>query len=136
MLTCKKLDLADVRTMAATAEAEAVRRGVSVSIAICDEAGHLLWFQRMDGSSLLAVMLAPAKARTAAIGRHPSKLFQQMIDGGTFSLSVAPGMEGALEGGVPVLADRVVVGGIGASGGSGAEDAAIAAAGAAALQQR
>lgn len=119
--------------MAAAAEAEAVKRGIDVSIAICDEGGHLLWFQRMDGVSLLSVSMAPAKARMAAIGRRPTKLFQHMIDTSMPSLLSSSAMEGALEGGVPILADADVVGGIGASGGSGEDDAGIAQAGAAAL---
>ena len=133
MLDWKKLSLADVQTIGAAAEAEAARRGLGVSIAICDEGGHLLWFQRMDRVALLTVSIVVAKARTAALGRQPTKVFQQMIDSTMPSLLAAPAMEGALEGGVPILAAGEVVGGIAASGGSGEDDAAIAQAGAAAL---
>ena len=133
MLDCKKLSLADVKTIGAAAEAEAVRRGLAVSIAICDEGGHLLWFQRMDRVALLTVGIVVAKARTAALGKRPTKVFQQMIDSTMPSLAAAPAMEGALEGGVPIIAAGEVVGGIAASGGSGEDDAAIAQAGAAAL---
>jgi len=133
MITKKALELADAKVIGAAAELEAIRRGLTVSIAICDDAGHLLWFQRMDGVSLLTVTMCQAKARTAAIGRRPSKLFQQMIDGGMPSLASAEWMQGALEGGVPIIVDGQVLGGIAASGGPGEDDAAIAAAGAAAL---
>ena len=134
MITKKTLELADVRAMAVAAEGQAIKCRVAASIAICDDAGHLLWFQRMDGVSLLSVTMCQAKARTAAISRHPSKIFQQMIDGGMPSLASAEWMQGALEGGVPIIVDGQVVGGIGASGGPGEDDAAIAAAGAAALR--
>jgi glc operon protein GlcG len=133
MIAKNSLELADVKSMAAAAELEAIRRGVAVSIAICDDAGHLLWFQRMDGVSLLSVTMSQAKARTASISRYPSKVFQKLIDGGMPSLASAEWMQGALEGGVPILVDGQVVGGIGASGGAGEDDAAIAAAGAATL---
>lgn len=127
------LDLADVKAMAAGAEVESLRRGIPVSIAICDEGGHLLWFQRMDGVALLSASMCQAKARTAAISGRPSKLFQQVIDGGMTALGNAQYMEGALEGGIPLLVGGRVVGAIAASGGPGEDDAAIAAAGAAAL---
>lgn len=136
MIAKKTLELADVKAMAAAAEAKALECGVTVSIAICDDAGHLLWFQRMDGVSLLTVTMCQAKARTAAISRYPSKKFQQMIDGGMPSLASAEWMQGALEGGIPIIVDGQVVGGIGASGGPGEDDTAIAAAGAAALSAR
>ena len=133
MITFKKLALDDVKLMAAAAEAEALKRNVNVSIAICDEGANLLWFQRMDGTTLLSVAMCQAKARTAAMSGRPSKLFQQMIDGSMPSLSGAPGMEGALEGGVPILFNGRIVGAIAASGGPGEDDAGIASAGAAAL---
>lgn len=133
MITKKSLELSDLKAMAGAAETEALRRNVPVSIAICDDGGHLLWFQRMDGVALLSTSMCQAKARTAAISGRPSKLFQQVIDGGMTALGNAQYMEGALEGGVPLLVDGRVVGAIAASGGPGEDDAAIAAIGAAAL---
>lgn len=133
MITCKKLSLDDVKAVAAAAEAEAVRRGLAMCIAIYDDAGHMLWFQRMDGAALISVDVAQAKARLAAMGRRPTKVFQTVIDTGMPSLSGMPVMRGALEGGVPVVVAGEVVGGIAASGGSGEEDAAVASAGAAVL---
>jgi uncharacterized protein GlcG (DUF336 family) len=76
MITKKALELADAKAIGAAAELEAIRRGLTVSIAICDDAGHLLWFQRMDGVSLLTVTMCQAKARTAAISTA-SKLFRE-----------------------------------------------------------
>jgi glc operon protein GlcG len=134
MINKKSLELADVKSMATAAEAEARKHDSAFSIAICDEAGHLLWFQRMDGATLLSVTMCQAKARTAAISGRPSKTFQQAIDGGMHALASAEWMQGALEGGVPILVDGKVVGGIAASGGPGEIDAAVAAAGAAALR--
>jgi len=128
------LSLGDVKRMAAAAEAEAVANGWAVSIAICDEGGHLLWLQRLDGAAPVSAHIGPAKARTAAIGRRESRLYEEMINQGRVSFLSAPELEGMLEGGVPVTVDGHCVGAIGVSGVKSNEDAQIARAGIAALQ--
>ena len=64
------LTLADVKRMVLASEAEAVKNNWPVSIAVVDDGGHLLWLQRLDGSAPISSHIAPAKARTAALGRR------------------------------------------------------------------
>src|SRR5688572_13771117 len=97
------LQLDDLKRMAAAAEAEALAHGWAVSIAIVDDGGHLLWLQRLDGASPLSSHIAPAKARTAALGRRDSKVYEEMINQGRTAFLSVPLAEGLLEGGVPIL---------------------------------
>ncbi len=133
MNTKPTLTLSDLRTMAAAAEAEATQHGWAVTIAIVDDGGHLLWLQRLDGAAPISSEIAPAKARTAAVGRRESKVYEDMINQGRVSFLSAPSLRGMLEGGVPILVDGHCVGAIGVSGVKSAEDAQIARAGIAAL---
>ena len=127
------LTLEDVRRIAAAAEAEAVVHGWAVVIAIADDGGHLLWLQRGDGAAPVSAEIAAAKARTAALGRRESKVYEDMINQGRAAFLSAPGLQGMLEGGVPILVDGQCVGAVGVSGVKSAEDAQIAKAGIAAL---
>ncbi|MEO8805244.1 MAG: heme-binding protein [Burkholderiaceae bacterium] len=127
------LSLADVKSMAAAAEAEAVANQWIVTIAIVDDGGHLLWLQRLDGAAPISSHIAPAKARTAALGRRESRLFEEMINQGRVSFLSVPELEGMLEGGVPVMVNGQCVGAIGVSGVKSTEDAQIAKAGIGAL---
>jgi uncharacterized protein GlcG (DUF336 family) len=127
------LTLADLKTMAAACEAEALSNAWAVSIAIVDDGGHLLWLQRLDGVAPISAQIAPAKARTAALGRRESRLYEEVINQGRFSFLSAPTLEGMLEGGVPIVVEGHCVGAIGVSGVKSTEDAQIAKAGIAAL---
>jgi glc operon protein GlcG len=133
MKTKAFLELADVKVMAAAAEAEAVKNNWAVSIAIVDDGGHLLWLQRLDGAPPISAHIAPAKANTAALGRRESKVYEDMINGGRVSFLSAPDLKGLLEGGVPIVKDGAVIGAIGVSGVKSTEDAQIGRAGIAAL---
>lgn len=127
------LTLEDTRRMAAAAEAEALANGWAVSIAIVDDGGHLLWMQRLDGAAPISAHIAPAKARTAALGRRESKVYEDVINQGRTSFLSAPVLEGMLEGGVPVMVEGQCIGAVGVSGVKSTEDAQIARAGIAAL---
>lgn len=127
------LELQDARVMAAAAEAEAVANGWHVTIAVVDDGGHLLWLQRMDGAAPVSAHIAPAKARTAAVGRRESRVYEESINQGRFAFLSAPTLEGMLEGGVPVLIGGQCVGAVGVSGVKSDQDARIARAGIAAL---
>src|SRR5690606_20787124 len=106
------LELADVRAMAAAAEAEALKNNWAVTIAIVDDGGHLLWLQRLDGAPPVSAHIAPAKAHTAALGRRESKVYEDVINQGRMSFLSAPVIEGMLEGGVPVLVDGQCLGAV------------------------
>jgi uncharacterized protein GlcG (DUF336 family) len=133
MNTKPVLTAADVRLMADAAAAEAGRNGWAVTIAIVDDGGHLLGLQRLDGAPPISAHIAPAKARTAAVGRRESRVYEETINQGRVSFLSAPTLEGMLEGGVPVLVDGQCVGAVGVSGVKSTEDAQIARAGIAAL---
>jgi uncharacterized protein GlcG (DUF336 family) len=133
MQSKKYLTLDDVKRIAAAAEAEAVRNQWSVSIAIVDDGGHLLWLQRLDGAAPISSHIGPSKARTAALGRRESKVYEDVINQGRYSFLSAPTLEGMLEGGVPIMVDGHCVGAVGVSGVKSTEDAQIARAGIAAL---
>lgn len=127
------LELADLKTIAQAAEAEALKNHWAVSIAIVDDGGHLLWLQRLDGAAPISAHIAPAKARTAAMGRRESKSYEDMINGGRASFLSAPELEAMLEGGVPIIKDGDCLGAVGVSGVKSTEDAQVARAGIAAL---
>ena len=133
MKTKHTLELADLKAIAAAAEAEALRNQWAVTIAIVDDGGHLLWLQRLDGAPPISAHIAPAKANTAALGRRDSKVYEDVINGGRYSFLSAPEIKGMLEGGVPILKDGQVIGAVGVSGVKSSEDVQIARAGIAAL---
>lgn len=133
MKTKAALELADLKAIAAAAEKEALANQWAVAIAIVDDGGHLLWLQRLDGAAPIAAHIAPAKARTAAIGRRESRLYEEMINGGRVSFLSAPNLDGLLEGGVPIMKDGACIGAVGVSGVKSTEDAQIARAGIAAI---
>jgi glc operon protein GlcG len=127
------LSLDDVKRVAAAAEAEALANHWAVTIAIVDDGGHLLWLQRLDGAAPVSAHIAPAKARTAAMGRRETKVYEDMINQGRTSFLSVPAVDGLLEGGVPIMADGQCVGAIGVSGVKSTEDAQVCKAGIAAL---
>lgn len=127
------LEATDVKSIAAAAEAEALKNNWAVSICIVDDGGHLLWFQRLDGAAPISAHIAPGKAHTAAMGRRESKAYEDMINGGRVSFLSAPGLDAMLEGGVPIMKDGQCLGAVGVSGVKSTEDAQIAKAGIAAI---
>lgn len=133
MKTKHELELADVKAIAAAAEAEALKNKWAVSIAIVDDGGHLLWLQRLDGAAAISAQIAPAKANTSALGRRDSKVYEDIVNGGRTAFLSAPSLQGLLEGGVAIVKDGQVIGAVGVSGVKSHEDAQIARAGIAAI---
>jgi glc operon protein GlcG len=133
MKTKPLLTAADVRLILDAAAAEADRHQWAVTVAVVDDGGHLLGLQRLDGAPPISAHIAPAKARTAAVGRRESRIYEETINQGRVSFLSAPTLEGMLEGGVPVMAEGHCVGAVGVSGVKSSEDAQIARAGIAAL---
>lgn len=127
------LEFSDVKAIAAAAEAEALKHGWAVTIAIVDDGGHLLSLQRLDGAPPISAHIAPAKANTAALGRRESKIYEDTINGGRMSFLSAPDLKGMLEGGVPIMKDGQCLGAVGVSGVKSTEDAQVARAGIAAI---
>ena len=128
------LTLEAARRVAAAAETEARKNNWNVSIAILDDAGHLVLFQRMDGAKLVAIDIAIRKARTAVYFQGATKgLEEEVTKGGRTALLPIEGFM-PLEGGVPLVSGSQLVGAIGVSGVTGQQDAQCALAGAAALK--
>jgi glc operon protein GlcG len=133
MKTKPEITQEDAVRIGAAALAEAQANRWAVTIAVVDDGGHLLWLQRMDGVAPISSHIAPAKARTAALGRRESKIYEDIINQGRVSFLSAPELEGMLEGGVPILVNGQCAGAVGVSGVKSSEDAQIARAGIAAL---
>jgi glc operon protein GlcG len=127
--TKQVLTLDAAKRIAAASEAEAKRRGATVVIAVVDDGGYLLVLERLDDTQVASVDVGIAKARTAAIFRRPSKVFEDQVKNGRVSALALPGAV-ALQGGVPIIIDGKVVGAVGVSGNSPQEDEDIAKVGA------
>jgi uncharacterized protein GlcG (DUF336 family)/mannose-6-phosphate isomerase-like protein (cupin superfamily) len=126
------LTLEAAKRVGAAAEAEAVKRGATVVIVVVDDGGHVLYLERLNDTQIASVEVGIGKARTAAIFRRPSKVFEDQIRDGRVAALALPGAT-PLQGGIPLVADGRVVGAIGVSGNTPQEDEDIAKAGAAAF---
>ena len=133
MKSKQMLTLDDVKKIAAAAEAEAVANNWAVVISVVDDGGHLLLLHRLDGAPLMSAQIAPAKAKSSALGKRDTKAFEDVINGGRVAFMSVPGMEAMLEGGVAIMVDGQCVGAVGVSGVKSSEDVQIAKAGIAAL---
>lgn len=132
MRTKTVLTLDDAKRVAAACEAEAVKQKWNVCIAIVDDGVHLLYFTRLDGAQLASIDIALGKARSAMLGKRPTKVYEDLIANGRTAALSMPGIT-HLEGGVPIVVNGEFVGAVGVSGVKSSEDAQIAAAGIAAL---
>ena len=132
--TKQVLTLGAAKKIAGAAEAEATKRGATVVIAVVDDGGHLILLERLDDTQVASVEVAIGKARTAAIFRRPSKVFEDQVREGRVAALALPGAT-PLQGGVPIIANGKVIGAIGVSGNTPQEDEDIAKAGAAATAQ-
>lgn len=128
------MTLSDVQQILAAARAEAQANQWAVSIAVVDDGGHPLGFERLDGCAPVSAYIATEKARSAALGRRETKLYEDMINGGRTAFLSVPVISSTLEGGVPVIVDGQVVGAVGVSGVKSEQDAQVAKAGVAAVK--
>jgi glc operon protein GlcG len=128
------ITLAQAKKVADAALAPAKANGWTVVIAIVDPGGHLVYLEKLDQTQVGSVVIAEQKARSAAIFKRPTKMFQERLARGGDGLLVLR-LAGAIpvEGGLPIVVDGKLVGALGVSGGSSAEDEVCAVAGAAAL---
>jgi glc operon protein GlcG len=126
------LTLEAAKRLASGAEAEAVKRGWTVAVAVVDPSGGLILFHSLDGTQPASQDVAVLKARTAARFKRPTKALEDAIAAGRAAMITMPGAV-ALEGGVPVMAGGQLVGAIGVSGMTSPEDGLVAAAAIAAL---
>lgn len=122
----------EVSQILAAARQQALDNEWAVSIAIVDDGGHLLAFERLDNASPSSSYISTEKARTSALGRRESKSYEEVVNGGRTAFLSAPLLT-SLEGGVPIIVDGQVIGAVGVSGVRSDQDAQIAKAGIAAL---
>src|SRR5438105_5481857 len=125
------LTSADVQKAMAACKAEAEKNKWSVAIAIVDDGGALLQFDRMDGVAAVSGEVAIGKARSSALTRRPSKFFEDRVKERPAFVNFPAGI--LLQGGVPILHQGECVGAIGVSGVQSFEDAQVAHAGVGAL---
>ena len=128
------LTLEDAKRVAAAAEAEARRNDWKVVIAVVDDGGHLLYLERSHDTQFGSVETARQKAHAAVAFQRPTKASEEAVMSGRLIHLALPGVIPA-EGGVPLIINDVVVGGLGISGVRSFQDGQIAAAGAASLAQ-
>jgi glc operon protein GlcG len=128
------LTLADAKRIAAAAEGEARRNEWRVAIAVVDDGGHLLYLQRSHDTQFGSVETAIAKAHAAVAFQRPTKASEDAVLSGRLIHLALPGVIPA-EGGVPLLRDGQIIGGLGISGVRSFQDGLIAQAGADALVQ-
>lgn len=131
----KYLDLAAVKTMVAASEAEAQKRQAHVTICVVDDHGNLLFLEKGDGVPVNTVDFARLKARHAALYGSPSKNGADMVKNGSVEAITFPDFF-PNQGGVPIIVDGQVLGGISASGAKSEIDEAIAQAGVDGLLQK
>jgi glc operon protein GlcG len=129
LLEKKVLTLEAAEKVANAAVEEAKKRNATVVIAVVDDGGYPVVIKRLDDTQVASVDVGIAKARTAAIFRRPSKVFEDQVKNGRVAALALPGAT-PLQGGLPLIADGRVVGAIGVSGNTPQEDEDIAMAGA------
>jgi glc operon protein GlcG len=132
--TKKSLTLDGARRVIASAQTEAKRLSAPGGvIAVVDEGGNLMALERLDGTFAAGANISIGKARTAVLFKRPTKFFEDVIKNGRTSM-VALNDFTPLQGGIPIMVDGEVVGGVGVSGAASAQqDEELAIAGAAAI---
>lgn len=129
----RSLTLEGARRVIAAAQTEAKRNNAGGVIAVVDDGGHLISLDRLDNTFAAGAEISVGKARTAVLFKRPTKFFEDVIRNGRTSMVALPDFT-PLQGGVPIIIDGQVVGGVGVSGASSAQqDEDFALAGAAAL---
>jgi uncharacterized protein GlcG (DUF336 family) len=130
------ITLEQAKKVLAGAEAEAKKNSWNVVISVVDPSGQLVAMSRLDNTQFGSVEVAREKAYSAVAFRRPTKVFQDLIGKGGDNLRLL-GLSGAsmLEGGIPIVVDGKIIGGVGVSGVTSAQDAQTAQAGIDALKK-
>ena len=133
-----KLTLAGAKAILAAAEKRSIEIGVPMDIAVVDDGGHLLAFQRMDGAKLGSIEIAMTKALSASLRRQPTGPARTSDQPNlilSLGLAIAShGKQTPVRGGVPLMIDGVCIGAVGTSNGTEEQDLDVAQAGAKALE--
>lgn len=132
MQSKKILGEQEVQAILAAATAEAKKNGWNVAISVVDDGGYLLGMVRLDGCAPMGSLVSLEKAKSAALSRKETKVFEDMVNNGRYAFLTAP-LQGCMEGGVPVVVEGQTIGAVGVSGVAKEQDAQIAKAGVAAV---
>jgi uncharacterized protein GlcG (DUF336 family) len=129
MLEIKRLSIDDAKILMEGAVASSRDIKVPMCIAVADESGNLIQFERMDGGKISSISIAIDKAFTAAAARRGTHIYNQLCVPGqpTFGIHVTNGGRfSVIGGGLPVTVNGDVVGGIGISSGTAEQDLVVA----------
>lgn len=129
MLTINRLSAEEAQILIAGARDKSEEMGIPMCIAVSDESGNLILFERMDGGKISSISIAIDKAFTAAVARKGTHVYNQLCVPGepTFGIHISNGGHFCvIGGGLPVYVDGEIVGGIGISSGTAAEDLEVA----------
>jgi uncharacterized protein GlcG (DUF336 family) len=125
MLSIKRLDIDEAQILIEGAAAKAREIGIPMCIAVTDESGHLIKFDRMNGGKVSSISIAIDKASTSAVARHGTHVYNQLCVPGspTFGIHITNGGHfSIIGGGLPVFIDGEIVGGVGVSSGTAEQD--------------
>ncbi len=125
MLNIKRLDIDEAQILIEGAAAKAREIGIAMCIAVTDESGHLLRFERMNGGKISSIAIAIDKAATGAVARNGTHVYNQLCVPGspTFGIHITNGGHfSIIGGGLPVFVGGEIVGGIGVSSGTAEQD--------------
>src|SRR3972149_3659658 len=129
MLTLRRLDVEEAQILIEGAAAKARDLGIPMCIAVTDESGHLIRFERMNGGKVSSISIAIDKAATGAIARKGTHVYNQLFVPGspTFGIHITNGGHfSIIGGGLPVFVDGEIVGGVGGGPGHAGEDPTLA----------
>jgi len=132
MISVKRLSLKDASTLISGAKQEASQINVPMCIAVTDESGNLIAFERMDGGKAHSIQVASDKAFTAGAARKATHEYNQVCTPGSLAFGIHTECGGRIStvgGGLPVVVDNEFVGGIGVSSGTPQQDMQVAQAG-------
>ena len=115
------VNVAGAKKIAAGVVAECQKNGWNVAVAVVDNHGFLVYFERMDNTQTASMDIAVGKARAAATYRRPTRVFADVINKGGHATATLPGVF-ASPGGLPMMVDGKVTGGVGVSGVTGDQD--------------
>jgi uncharacterized protein GlcG (DUF336 family) len=123
------VNIAQAKKIAAGIVAECAKNQWNVAVAVVDNHGYLVYFERMDNTQTASMDIAVNKAKTAATYRRPTRVFMDVINKGGPATATLGGGLTASPGGLPIMVDGKVTGGVGVSGVTGDQDEQCAKAG-------
>ncbi len=122
------VNVAQAKKIAAGVIGECAKNQWNVAVAVVDNHGYLVYFERMDNTQTASMDIAVGKAKAAATYRRPTRAFADVINKGGPATATLPGVF-ASPGGLPIMAEGKVIGGVGVSGVTGDQDEQCAKAG-------